>query len=53
MADWFNVSTFQQFYYKPVFTSNFGRAVLSLKKTTKKQNKKQQKLKLFVLSSNM
>ena len=29
MADWSNVSTFQQFYYKPVFSSNFGRAVLT------------------------
>ena len=29
MADWSKVSTLQQFYYKPVFTSNFGRAVLS------------------------
>ena len=29
MANWSNVSTFQQFYYKPVFSSNFGRAVLT------------------------
>ena len=28
MADWSRVSTFQKFYYKPVFKSNYGHAVL-------------------------
>ena len=49
MANWFNVSTFQQFYYKPVFTSNFGRAVLSLKKNNKKTKQKTTKTKVICI----
>ena len=49
MADWSNVSTFQQFYYKPVFTSNFGRAVLSLKKNNKKTKQKTTKTKVICI----
>ena len=29
MADWSSASTFQKFYYKPVFKANYGQAVLS------------------------
>ena len=29
MADWSNPSTFQRFYYRPVFSTSFGHAVLS------------------------
>ena len=29
MADWSNSSTFQRFYYRPVFSTSFGHAVLS------------------------
>ena len=29
MADWSSASTFRQFYYKPVFSSTFGKTVLS------------------------
>ena len=29
MADWSNPLTFQQFYYRPVFSTGFGHAVLS------------------------
>ena len=28
MADWSNPSTFQQFYYRPIFSASFGLAVL-------------------------
>ena len=28
MVDWFRVSTFQKFYYKPIFKANYVHSVL-------------------------